>query len=410
MIRLPLLFIATGMLSFAAFHGLTLFSMGAWLLEPPRNPYGWFRIHLLVLDWATMIAMGAVYQLIDVVLQRRIHSRLLGYVHYACFTAGSIILLAGFLQMKTAWIAAGGSLAFIGIMLFAWNVGRTLLAAKLWNAVTISTAFSIVYLAATGLLGMAMGLNFAFNLWGSWHEAMLASHIWLGTLGWFGLLITGFSYKMLPMFYLSHGASEKPQKLILLLWNGAVLLGAAAFLFKLGSWGMGVSIALLLAALVVYEAHIRDIIKHRHKKTPGNGIVWTVWCTRALAVFAAALLARWSWEPESVWSATFVLLTGWVYLWGWVAMTILGYLSKIVPFLWWTHKYGPLAGKPGVPVMNDMIRERYVGWGMTGMAAGLAVTLLGIGLELSAVMMAGASILALCALSYMGLVAKVFTK
>jgi hypothetical protein len=410
MIRLPLLFIATGIISFIAYHLLTLFSLGTWVLEPPRNPDGWFRIHLLVLDWATMIAMGAVYQLIDVVLQRRIHSRLLGYIHYACFTVGSIILLAGFLRMETLWIAVGGTLAFAGIGLFAWNVGRTLLAAKMWNAVTLSTALSIGYLVITGLLGMAMGLNFAFNLWSAMHEQMLAAHIWVGTLGWFGLLITGFSYKMLPMFYLSHGAAEKPQRTILLLWNGGVLLGALSFMLGYGTWGTGVSVALLLAALVIYEGHMRDIRKHRHKATPGNGIVWSVWCTRALLVFVICLLGRWAWEPETVWNATFVLLSGWVYLWGWVAMTILGYLSKIVPFLWWTHKYGPHAGKPGVPVMSDLIYERHVGWGMAGMAAALVVTLAGTGLNIPGMMALGVSVMSLCSLFYMSLVARVFTK
>ncbi|MDQ1913866.1 hypothetical protein RAC89_26035 [Paenibacillus sp. GD4] len=410
MIRLPLLFIATGVISFVLFHLLSLFTFGAWVVEPPRNPDGWFRIHLLVLDWATMIAMGAVYQLIDVVLQRRIHSRMLGYVHYAFFTVGSILLLTGFLRVNTGWIAVGASITFIGILLFAWNVGHTLRGAKQWNPITVSTACSIGYLVLTGVFGTAMGLNFAFNLWGEVHEQLLSAHIWVGTLGWFGLLITGFSYKMLPMFYLSHGAAERPQHIITCLWNAGVLLGAVTFLLQLHTFFMGVSILLLVTALFVYDHYIVEIRKHRHKPMPGRGILWTIWCTRVLFVFSLCIFIVWLISPEHLWSSTWVLLAGWVYLWGWVAMTILGYLSKIVPFLWWTHKYGPQAGKPDIPVMSDMIDEKLVHRGMLGMALGLGIAILGMGFSITQAAAAGISIVSLFSLFYIGLVVKVFTR
>ncbi|MFH5183727.1 hypothetical protein ACHHV8_14475 [Paenibacillus sp. TAB 01] len=154
MFRLPLLFIATGIVSFVGFHVLSLVTLGSWIAEPPRNPDGWFRIDLTVLDWGTMIAMGAVYQLMDVVLQRKLCSRVLDYVHYACFLAGSAILLYGFRQMEVGYIAAGAALTWIGICLLAWNIGQTMRLAAQWNAITISTACAAAYLVITGFLGI----------------------------------------------------------------------------------------------------------------------------------------------------------------------------------------------------------------------------------------------------------------
>lgn len=410
MFRLPMLFIATGIASFILFHVFSLVTLGTWAAEPMRNTDGLFRVHLLVLDWATMIAMGAVYQLIDVVLQRRIYSRVLGYIHYGFFTAGSLGLLIGFYQGEVSIIAASAVFAVIGIFLFAWNTLRTILGAKQWNAITISTLCAVVYLIFTGLLGLAMGLNFAFNLWGSWHEKILHAHIWFGTLGWFGLLITGFSYKMLPMFYLSHGAPEKPQQVVLVLWNAGVLAGAISFLFKLGIFFTGFSVVLLFAALLVYDQHLNQIRQRRHKSSPGRGIWWTIVCTRALIIYTAGLLSVWLAAPDRLWSANFVLLSSWIYLWGWVAMTILGYMSKIVPFLWWTKKYGNQAGKPGVPVMSDLISDKQTGIGLAGIAAGLIVTAAGIGLQSAYWTSAGASLISLGSLFYIGLIARVFTK
>ncbi|WP_163857006.1 hypothetical protein [Paenibacillus elgii] len=410
MFRLPLLFIATGIASFVLFHAGSLFTAGGWVLDHPRSPDGWFRVHLLVLDWATMVAMGAVYQLIDVVLQRRIYSRMLGYVHYVFFTGGTVILLAGFLQSQVEWIAVGAVAAVIGILLFVWNVGRTLWEAKRWNPIILSTACALLYLALTGLLGLAMGLNFAFQLWADLHERLLAAHIWLGTLGWFGLLITGFSYKMLPMFYLSHGASDRPQYYIFGLWNAAVLLGVGAFLVPGGSGPMLVGILLLAAALLVYDRHIRDIRKHSHKASPGRGIVWTIWSARALLIFCILTLCIGLAAPSLLSNLTWIVIAGWVYLWGWVAVTVLGYMSKIVPFLWWTHKYGDQAGRPGVPVMSDLISERSVDVGMWVMAVGLLVAVAGMGFMEPWAVVTGIAALSAGALFYIGVIARVFTR
>ncbi|MGG1519991.1 hypothetical protein ABE504_31690 [Paenibacillus oryzisoli] len=410
MFKLPLLFIATGILSFVGFHVLSLFSLGTWIGQPPRNPEGWFRIHLLVLDWGTMIAMGAVYQLMDVVLQRKLYSRKLGYVHYACFLGGSTVLLIGFLCLEVSWIAAGAVTAWTGICLFAWNIGQTMRLTAKWNAITISAACAAGYLVATGVLGMMMGVDFVHPIWGGIHDRLLAAHIWMGTVGWFGLLITGFSYKMLPMFYLSHGESTKRPRIIVLLWNAATLLGALHFLMNGPAYLMGITLVLILAALILYEIHIRDIRQHRHKGSPGSGILWTVYCTRGLLVFAGFLVVRWLVNPDLFGNARFLSLTGWLYLYGWVALTILGYLSKIVPFLWWTHKYGPLAGTRKVPVMNDLINDRYVKYGMAGMCGGLLLILAGLAMNGIPLVGIGGCLLSVCSLLYMSLIARVFTR
>ena len=98
MSRLPFLFIITGIAGFALFHGASLLSLSGWLGEELRGPDGWFHIHLFVLGWATMLAMGAVYQLINVILQSSLYSERLGYVHYALFSVGLFGLLVGFVR------------------------------------------------------------------------------------------------------------------------------------------------------------------------------------------------------------------------------------------------------------------------------------------------------------------------
>ncbi|WP_341278064.1 hypothetical protein [Paenibacillus sp. FSL H8-0537] len=410
MLRLPFLFIATGITGFTLFHLTSLLSLADWIGDPVRGPTGWFNIHLIILGWATMIAMGAVYQLIHVILQSKIFSERLAYVHYGCFTAGVCGLLYGFIKGEVAWIAGFAVLALIGLLLFAFNVIYTLWRAEQWNAITLSTACAVLYLALTGLSGMGMGLNFALNAWSGLHERMFGAHIWLGTLGWFGLLITGFSYKMLPMFYLAHSFPARLSYVTLGLWNAGVLMGAASFLFDWGFWAKWTALLFLVLALLAYNVHLAQIRKHRHKRHPGAGIVWSLNSCRAIALFAISALIYTAFYPQAFGSAELVTAAGWIYLGGWASFMILCYLSKIVPFLWWTQKYGPQVGKPGIPTMAALLGDNGVNLGLTGIAFSLLLLFAGLLFGLPFLTLVGGLGFSLFSLGYISLIALVFTK
>ncbi|WP_372630002.1 hypothetical protein [Cohnella sp.] len=410
MSRLPFLFIITGIAGFALFHGASLLSLSGWLGEELRGPDGWFHIHLFVLGWATMLAMGAVYQLINVILQSSLYSERLGYVHYALFSVGLFGLLVGFARGDIHWIAAFASLAFCGIVAFAWNIGATLIRASKWNAITISAACSVVCLLLTGLSGMAMGLNFATGIWANYHDNLFGAHIWLGTIGWFGLLITGFSYKMLPMFYLSHDYPIKLQSAVLILWNASAAIGALAFLADWDVWALQLAIALLAAATVLYNVHLVQIKKKRHKRTPGSGIKWSMYASQAFAVMTIAAFVCSVIYPERMLLSSSLVVAGWAYLGGWVSFTILGYASKIVPFLWWTHKYGKRAGKPGTPVMADLLSEKQTNVGLTSIAVLSLLLLGGLAADSPGLISIAGSALSLLSIAYIALISLVFTR
>lgn len=316
MSRLPFLFIITGIIGFMFFQAASLSSLSGWLGEDLRGPNGWFHVHLFVLGWATMLAMGAVYQLINVILQSSIYSERLGYVHYALFTVGLSGLLYGFARGDTRLIAVFAVLALAGILLFAWNMFATLFRASKWNAITISAACSVLYLALTGLSGMAMGLNFATSLWPNAHESLFGAHIWLGTIGWFGLLITGFSYKMLPMFYLAHHYPTRLQSVVLILWNAAVLVGVFSFLLNASVWFKWCALLLLATAVVLYNIHLLQIRKNRHKRNPGSGIRWSIYGSQAFACLMIGMMIYTFVYPERLLHAASIAVAGWSYLGG----------------------------------------------------------------------------------------------
>ncbi|SMF90693.1 hypothetical protein SAMN05661091_5189 [Paenibacillus uliginis N3/975] len=409
MFRLPFTFIITGMISFVLFHFLTFADFAGWVHSEPRSPDGWFHIHLLVLGWATMMAMGAVYQLINVVLQTELHSKRLGYIHYGLFATGTLGLLAGFDHFNAKWIAAFATLAFAGILLFAWNIGATLLKAKQWNPITISTACAIIYLCLAALTGMLMGMDFKFNFLGIYHMKLLGAHIWLGTIGWFGLLVTGFSYKLLPMFYLAHQYPVSLQKWVLVFWNAAVWLGCYGFLSSKVIFNAAAFIVLIVA-LSLYNVHIGQIMKHKHKKSAGAGIEWTAWSARMLLALVIMGTAAVLYNAELAHQTSFIVFMLWSYLYGWVAVTIMGYLSKIVPFLWWTYKYGPKAGKAKVPTMAQLLPERPVHIGLSSVVLCMGGLLAGLGTNNSVMIMISGMALSVAAVIYMIRIGYVFTR
>ena len=410
MFRLPFLFIATGLVLFGLFNLATILQASGWILQPPSSPSGWLYVHWLILGWATMIAMGAVYQLISVVLQRDVFSRRLGYIQFGVYTAGSLGLLAGFAFFRVQWIALFAVLALIGILLFVLNIGVTIVQAARWNAITLSSASALLYLLLTGLVGLLMGLNFAFGLWPAWHDRLFFTHIWMGTVGWFGLLITGFSYKMLPMFYLAHGLSDRVPRIVLFLWNAAVLAGIAFFLAGDPAAGITVSLGLLALAFFAYNVYVTQVRQARHKKNPGNGVLASVYSTRALAVVTVATFIFMGILPEQAADERTLVTIAWAYLWGWVALTILGYLAKIVPFLWWTHKYGPRAGKGRTPTMGEMLDERRVAYGLAAVAAAMVAVMVGLGMDAAVWLRWSLAALSLFSLYYTYLIARVFTR
>ncbi|MEK4251038.1 cbb3-type cytochrome c oxidase subunit I [Paenibacillus sp. FSL W7-1287] len=410
MSRLPFLFIITGILGFVAFHTASLLSLTQWLAEELRGPSGWFHIHLFVLGWATMLAMGAIYQLIHVILQRNIYSEKLGYIHYVLFTVGLVGVLYGFHQGAIYWIAISATILMISILVFAYNMAITLYRAKLWNTVTISAACAVIYLVLTAVSGLLMGLNLALGYWIELHGRLYGAHIWLGTIGWFGLLITGFSYKMLPMFYLSHNYPEKLQKVTMILWNAAVIAGALCFLLGGAPRMLQLAIAILTAAIIVYNVHLLQIRKHRHKRNPGAGIQWSMYFNQAFAIIAALALMYSFWQPEKLLTQEVVRLAGWLYLGGWVSLMILSYASKIIPFLWWTHKYGKQAGKRGTPVMSDLLNDRKVQLCLTAIAVSSALMIAGLLSDTKLLISIVGIIFTLCSFFYIALISSVFRR
>ncbi len=319
-----------------------LFTLHPEALTIPRHPLGLAMAHLLLLGFGVGVLLGAMHQLVPVVLEAPLYRHIWGYPVMLLWGLGTVLLATGF-AWNPALVPWGGGLALLGLSFFAYHMLRTFRMAPRWNRVATALAWVVLYLVLTPVLGLFQSLT---QRYGSYDPDRFLWHVLLGFVGIFLLSILGVGYKLVSMFTLTHGVDEGA--LGLLLWTANLgLLG-----LLLGEW-LGYLLLFATYLLALYDTH--RILKNRMKRPLDLGVQHYL---VGLAFLGLALLAL----PFRSLAAAY-----WFAL-GFVGLVVTGMLYKILPFLVWTHRYAPRAGKERVPLLKEMLPE-----GAAYLAGGLFV-------------------------------------
>lgn len=343
-LALPLGFIAVGALELVV--GAFLLALYPQALQTYRHPVVLAAAHLLLLGFGVGVLMGAMHQLLPVILEVPLARPAWSYAALALWALGTPLQALGFLEAKSAWVALGGGLALLGIMVFALHMLLTYRQADRWNPVATALAWVTVYVVLTPMLGMLQALTLRY---GFYDPNRLAWHVVAGLVGIFLLSILGVGHKLVGMFTLSHGVGEKV--LGLELW--ALNLGLLGLAF--GHWAGFVLLAAGIG-LALYDTY--TIFRHRNKRVFDVGVRHFMAGVAFLLLSLVALALR-RYELAGLWFGL-----------GFVGLVVSGMLYKILPFLVWTHRYAPQVGRTKVPLLKDMLDER---------AANLAGVSLGLG-------------------------------
>ncbi|WP_188632711.1 hypothetical protein [Lentibacillus kapialis] len=403
-IKLPLAFILYALTAFVASQLILFINNDVLTTGQFRIPDIWMGAHFLVLGYAVMIAMGAMYQLIPVALLAPIWSQAFGFIQFIV-TAIGITVFSLLLGVSPDHAFYGGIIAVAGIIMFIIQMLVTILKQKNKNMMTAFILGAISCLFLTIAAGFVLAWNLAEGRITS-HGAILSSHITLGVSGWFTLLIFGFSYKLVPMFSLSHGFSMKWAKPAFLTYISGLLILIGSFWTKtqfIDSIGWFV----LLAGFFFFVLDIREILAKRLKKKLDKPFSFSlIAIINGLGVHVLAFVfSFYGIQEVAVW--------GWLiflYVMGWIIFSILGYLYKIVPFLWWTYKYSNKIGKEQVPTLREMINETYSVILFTLFIFSIAGLSIGGLLYINIMVYVFQGLLALASLLYMLSIIRVLTK
>jgi hypothetical protein len=420
-ISLPLQFIVTG---------LAALLLGAgWLVARPGilaayhyNQQVIAVTHLFVLGGLCSIVMGAMYQLVPVALETRLHSERLARWQFVFHVVG----LAGMVWMFHRWnltqVGHFGSVLAVGVGLFVYNLARTLRRAPRWNATAAAIAGALFWLALTVAAGLTIatakavaGLTPSGAMTG--FQAVLLSglgsvarfmahfdalsamhaHAHLGAVGFFTLLMVGVSYKLVPMFAISEVQSRRRAAWSVWLLN----LGLAGLFFAIllrSVWKPAFAFV-VVAALAIYARELAAILGARKRRTVDWGLKYFLTAVALLGPLSVlGLVLSWPGLPLNALTGQLENLYGFLGLIGVVAFAIIGMLYKIIPFLVWFASYSRHAGRAQVPALADLYSERLQVAGYWTFVAGLATAGAGIVLAREPVVRWGAGLLA-CSLA-----------
>lgn len=351
-IKLPLSFIIFALIAFAASQVILFVNSGDVLAGEFRIPKIWMSAHFLLLGFAVMTAMGAMYQLVPVTFLTPIWNQAFGFFQFAVTAVGvaSFALLLGY---RTNLALHGGILFIIGVLMFLFQMAKTLAVQKERNIMSYFIITALVSLLLTITFGFMLAYNLGYGELFD-HLPTLLSHITLGVAGWFTLLIFALSYKLVPMFSLAHGFSMKWSKPALSFY--LIGLATAIFSYWVDLFGLrSIGFLFLFLGFGCFFLDMKEIVVKRMKKKLDIPFTFSIFAIlNGLIIHFLAFLA-------SIFDIENPVLWGWLvflYIFTWIIFSMLGYLYKIIPFLWWTHKYSEKTGKEKVPLLKDLLNER----------------------------------------------------
>jgi hypothetical protein len=296
--------------------------------------------HVATLGWATMTIMGAATQMAPALLGARVRGERTVPWQYGLYALSVGGIVVGFARGSFALAAAGGAGVNVASWWFLVLLVRAMISAGPRRGVLSP---HIPAALACFVLVLLWGTLLAADLrWAFW-PALLAGHrgltvhLTLGLGGWFGLMVVGTFYRLVPLVHGARVASPRRGWGILLLGVlaiGAVLAGVGSGI----GWMLRTAALLAAGALGVFCWEVLHVLAHRRSRAPDLNVAhWhaVVAYSVVLACVAVGWAGGWvrSDPPERLGECVAVL-----FLLGWVTQAILGQLYKVTPFLMWYYR------------------------------------------------------------------------
>lgn len=415
-VSLPLRFMLTGLVA--------LFVAIAWLIAKPSilatyhyNQYVIAATHLVVLGFLCTVVMGAMYQLVPVALETKLYSERLAKWQFVIHIVGFVGMVWMFNVWNMKQVGHFGSVLALGVMLFVYNMVRTLWRVPKWNLVATAISAALAWFSLTILAGLSIaaakcvyesndglatadgvkqvvgGLRIVANVVSRFDAiSAMHAHAHLGGVGFFVMLIVGVSYRLIPMFMLTEVQSKRRAALSVGLLNFGLAGAVVTILIRspLKLWFVAVAVL----GLALFGIELIAMLRARRRPTLDWGLrTFLVAIALLIPVCLMALALAWPAHPLNQFFSMLENVYGVIGLLGVVTLAILGMLHKILPFLVWFGVYSPHVGRAQLPLTSQMVSERAQAGGLLMYLAGLVLLAAAILAESESVVRFGALLL-----------------
>lgn len=331
--------------------------------------------HIMALGWGTMMILGASYQLVPVLIERKLYSPVMAQISFLLAGLGIPLLCYGFYVFDMGWLAQyGGWLILLSVLLYLLNLAISMSKSKEENVHAFFVFTATLWLLATVSVGLLLVYNFTHPLLSRGSLDYLPVHAHLGIAGWFLLLVIGVGSRLIPMFLISKYTNPRILWWIYGLINGGLLSFIGFFLYSDNRvWLLlpvaAVATGLLLFALFCYRSYTQRIRKKVDE--PMQVSLLSVLMLFLPLVFLVVILLLLIFGPAG--NTVFVTAYGFVILFGWITAIILGMTFKTLPFIIWNKVYHLLAGKHKTPNPKDLFNESVFKWMSLAYLAGFVL-------------------------------------
>ncbi|MFO1050761.1 MAG: hypothetical protein U1F36_00935 [Planctomycetota bacterium] len=356
-LRVPLRFFLTAPL-FGVIAGLVVLVQGDTVLLSRWQPQAIQVTHLFTLGFLLMVMIGALFQVVPVLLGRGIPAALrVAQVVHPLLTVGSLALAFGLGGPTPSLVELGAvSLALalvVFVPLLAWRVLRR---ARGGDAL-FTIRFAVLALLCTVALGLWMAAGIAWPALGIAYRNVTDVHAGFGLFGWVLLMIMGVSQQVVPMFHVtppfpaavarSCGAATFAALVVLAFASTPLVVASGEI--AIAAAGLAWSMSLLL--LLKRRRRRRSDATVFAWQLAGSVLVATALLT-LVRTLAPALVVPWL-PPHRQ-----TLLLGVLSLLGVASTVVLGMLPKILAFLGFTHLQRRCLKTPTaiplLPTMDDL--------------------------------------------------------
>ena len=318
-------------------------------------------VHLFTLGWIALSIFGALCQFLPVAIGRRLRWEPMAHLTFGLHVLGVAAFVIGLARGHHALTMTGAGALTTSFVLFAVNLGATLASASERSVTWWALWITAIFLVVTPVYGTVLALDLHDGRLGAARFHVVAVHAHIAIAGIILPVIVGVAHRLIPMFTLSHGASEVPARVsVALLFAGATLLAVPIAALQ------AAAAALVAAGVLAFAVQAALFFRHRMRKALDPGM-------RLAAVGIAGLVGAVVLAPFAIARGIadlHVLATYFVVLLGAIAVFIAGHYYKIIPFLVWYHRFGPLVGTRAVPKVSELFSQRAAHVGAALLVAG----------------------------------------
>jgi hypothetical protein len=306
--------------------------------------------HTVTLGWVTLTIMGASYQLTPIVLQRPVWSARLARGQLALMIIGVIGMVSHFLIAEWSGLVWGAGLVTLGIAAHVVNIGMAVRGVEPRTLTSAMFTLALGGLAATAGAGLALGVDRIVPFLSLPFFPRLQAHFHLAVLGWVMPMVLGVGARVYPIFMHAPAATGWPLRAQL--WG--LVCGVPLTVVGVALAAPAVTIAGGLAVAAAVTGHLASLLRMtRARRGPAFDGALRFVITGA-GMLAVAMLMGLGFALNVLDGPRLGLAYAILVLGGWVSLTIVGMMLRIVPFLVWYRVYAPLAGRLPVPALADL--------------------------------------------------------